>query len=244
MESGHIVKAYDEELRKLDTVIAEMGGLAESQLSEAIQALIKRDGEMAERVAARDGRIDELEREVNSFAIRILALRQPMAEDLRTVIAALKTANDLERIGDYIRNMCMRTTAVAQTPPIGGGANTIARMGRLVQEMIKNVLDAYINRDAKMAEDVRLRDQEVDQIHNSLFRELLTYMIEDPRNITTCTHLLFIAKNIERIGDHITDVAEHVHLMVVGEELEPGRPKGDQTSFTVIGPPESEDGVD
>jgi len=236
MESEHIVTAYDKDLKKLDNIIAEMGGLAESQLAEAIEALIRRDAEMADRVAARDSRIDDLETQADWFTMRLLALRQPLAEDLRTVIAALKTASDLERIGDYVRNMCNRTIALTQTPPMGGATHTISRMGSLVQEMIRNVLDAYLARDVKMANDVRLRDQEVDQLHTSLFRELLTYMMEDPRNITACTHLLFIAKNIERIGDHATNIAEHVHLIVLGEEPESGRPKGDETSFTVVEP--------
>jgi len=243
METEHIVKAYDLELKNLDNVIAEMGGLAESQLSQAIEALLKRNGEMAQAIAARDADIDALEAKVDAFTMKLLALRQPMAEDLRTVIAALKTASDLERIGDYVRNMCNRTVALTHTPTVGAAANTIARMGYLVQGMIKNVLDAYIDRDVKKATDVRQRDREVDQLHTSLFRELLTYMIEDPRNITTCTHLLFIAKNIERIGDHATDIAEHVHLMVLGESPMPGRPKDDQTSFTVVNSVSSTDRV-
>ncbi len=234
METEHIVKAYDEDLKKLDSTIAEMGGLAEAQLAQALQALVTRNEESAQEVAGGDRRIDQLEAEVNALTMRLLALRQPMAEDLRLVIAALKTAGDLERIGDYIRNMANRTAALTHTQPFAGATNTLARMGELVQGMIKNVLDAYIRRDVAMADDVRLRDQAVDQLHSSLFRELLTYMMEDPRNITSCTHLLFIAKNIERIGDHVTDIAEHVHMMVLGAVPEPGRPKGDQTSFTVV----------
>jgi phosphate transport system protein len=236
MTGDHIVKSYDEELKRLDNMVAEMGGLAEAQLAEATDALVRRDRSMAGRVVARDARIDALEKQINEHALRLLALRQPMAEDLRTVIAALKTSCDLERIGDYIRNMANRTIALTQTPPVGEAAHTISRMGAIVQGMIKNVLDAYVARDARLADDVRARDREVDHIHTSLFRELLTYMMEDPRTITTCAHLLFIAKNIERIGDHATDIAEHVHMMVHGQQPEPGRPKGDRTSLTVVPP--------
>ena len=236
MTGEHIVTAFDEELRQLDYLIAQMGGLAEAQLAEATDALSRRDREAALRIAGRDDEIDALEAEINTFVLRVLALRQPLAADLRAVVSALKTAADLERIGDYIRNMANRTVALTQTPAVGDAALTIARMGRLVQSMIKNVLDAYVTRDVALADDVRECDQEVDHLHTSLFRELLTYMMEDPRTITTCTHLLFIAKNIERMGDHATDIAEHVHVMVVGEEPEPGRPKGDRSSFTVVVP--------
>jgi len=243
VDQDHIMKAYDQELARLDQLIAEMGGLAESQLSDAVEAMLRRDSELARKVAERDRRIDALERDVDALTMRVLALRQPMAEDLRTVIAALKTASDLERIGDYTRNIANRTLALAQLRPIGGAAHTIARMGVLVQGMIKNVLDAYVGRDAALADDVRLRDAEVDQLHTSLFRELLTYMMEDPRHITTCTHLLFIAKNLERIGDHVTNVAEHVHFMVCGEPAAPDRPKDDRSSLTVVEslPPDREE---
>jgi len=234
METDHIVKSYDEQLAQLDRMIAEMGGLSESQLSYAMRAMSKRDNELALKVVDRDQRIDALEAEVNALTVRVLALRQPMADDLRTVIAALKTASDLERIGDYARNIANRSQALTQTRHLGSASQTIGRMSTLVQGMIKNVLDAYVARDATLAEDVRQRDEEVDLLHTSLFRELLTYMMEDPRNITTCTHLLFIAKNVERIGDHATNVAEHVHMMVHGEAPDPDRPKGDDSSVTVV----------
>jgi phosphate transport system protein len=237
MTGEHIVSAYDEELRQLDQLVARMGGLAEAQLAAASDALVRRDREAANAIAARDGEIDALEAEINAFVLRVLALRQPLAEDLRAVVAALKIAADLERIGDYVRNMANRTGALAQTPTVGDATHTITRMSRLVQGMIKNVLDAYVGRDVALADDVRGCDQEVDYLHTSLFRELLTYMMEDPRTITTCTHLLFISKNIERMGDHATDIAEHVHAMVIGEEPEPGRPKGDRSSFTVVPTP-------
>lgn len=235
MNEQHIVKAFDEELVRLDNTIAEMGGLAEAQIADAVDALVKRDGEKAARVVSADKRIDTLEREVDKFAIETLIRRQPMAEDLRVVIVALKTASLLERIGDYGKNIAKRTMALAQTPPMGA-TNTIARMARLAQEMVKNVLDAYLERDAERADDVRRRDEEVDALHTSLFRELLTYMMEDPRNITPCTHLLFVAKNIERIGDHATNIAENVHYLVTGEGPADSRPKGDTSSFTVLQP--------
>jgi len=237
METEHIVKSYDEQLAQLDRLIAEMGGLAESQLSYAIVAMSKRDTELAHKIVERDLRIDALEVEVDSLTVRVLALRQPMAEDLRIVIAALKTASDLERIGDYARNIANRSLALTQTRHLGSASQTIGRMAALVQGMIKNVLDAYVGRDATLAEDVRKRDEEVDLLHTSLFRELLTYMMEDPRNISTCTHLLFIAKNVERIGDHATNIAEHVHMMVHGEGPEAERTKGDSSSVTVVAAP-------
>ena len=164
----------------------------------------------------------------------MLALRQPMADDLRVVITALRIASLIERIGDYAKNISKRTVAITQTPPVGP-SRTIARMGNVVQGMIKTVLDSYLERDADLAQDVRLRDEEVDALHTSLFRELLTYMMEDPRSISACTHLLFVAKNIERIGDHATNIAENVHFLVHGVMPDDNRPKGDQSSYTVIG---------
>jgi len=231
METDHIVKSFDEELVKLDNMVAEMGGLAEAQLANAIDALLRRDVELAARIVERDLRIDAIENELHTFTIRLLALRQPMADDLRIIVAALKISSSLERIGDYAKNVAKRTFVLAKGPPLGGTAQSIARMAALVQVMIKNVLDAYIQRDAAKAGDVRARDQEVDQVYTSLFRELLTYMMEDPRNITVATHLLFVAKNVERIGDHVTGIAEQVHFMVMGELPGDLRPKGDNTSF-------------
>jgi phosphate transport system protein len=236
MTTEHIVKSFDDELHSLDNMVAEMGGLAEVQLADAITALTRRDTEMAQRIVARDRKIDVLDAELNTFSIRMLALRQPMAEDLRIVVAALKISASLERVGDYAKNVAKRTVPLSEAPPLSGGVQSISRMAVLVQGMIKNVLDAYVQRDADKAIDVRLRDQDVDQIYNSLFRELLTYMMEDPRNITTATHLLFVAKNVERIGDHITGIAEQVQYMVTGELPEEVRPKGDRTSYAVAEP--------
>jgi phosphate transport system protein len=239
MSTDHIVKSFDEDLRKLDNIIAEMGGLAEIQLADAIDAMLKRDAEKAERVIEHDNRLDELETQLNERATELLALRQPMAEDLRAVICALKTSAVLERIGDYAKNIAKRTIALSQTAPIGP-ARTVARMGQLVQGMIKNVLDAYVSRDAEKAEDVRHRDEEVDALHTSLFREVLTYMMEDPRFITSGTHLLFVAKNIERIGDHTTSIARNVYVLVNGVAPEEQRTKSDASSYTVVESPTKE----
>jgi phosphate transport system protein len=223
MEHDHIVKSFDDDLGRLDTIIAEMGGLAERQLADAIDALVKRDVELAQRVIDGDKKIDALESEIDEFTIRVLALRQPMAEDLRAVIVALKMAANLERIGDY-----------STMEPVAGAAQSVQRMAAQVQSMIKNVLDAYGARDMGKADDVRLRDEEVDLMHTSLFRELLTYMMEDQRNITACTHLMFVAKNVERIGDHVTSIAEYVHFLVAGDLPAGERPKSDLSSITVL----------
>lgn len=234
MDHDHIVKSFDEDLSRIDTIIAEMGGLAERQLAQAVEAMVKRDSELAETVIASDKRIDALEAQLDDHAIRLLALRQPMAEDLRLVISALKMASNLERIGDYAKNVAKRTLILSAMEPVGNATQTLARMAGQVQDMIKTVLDAYGARDIAKAADVRLRDEEVDLMHTSLFRELLTYMMEDPRNITACSHLLFMAKNVERIGDHTTSIAEYVHFMVKGEMPPDERPKKDLSSQTVV----------
>ena len=231
MGSEHIIKSYDEELQRLDKIITQMGGLAESQLGAAIEAVVKRDSDFATEVIEGDVEIDQLEREIEALVMRLLALRQPMARDLRQSIAALKIASDLERIGDYAANVAKRSIVLNQTPPVKP-AFSIPRMGRLAQGMIKDVLDAYVERDADKALVVWARDEELDEMYTSLFRELLTYMIEDPRNITACTHLLFMAKNVERIGDHATNIAETLYFMVHGTPLAMVRPKRDRTTST------------
>lgn len=238
MSSEHIVKSFDEELKQLSQMVAQMGGLAESQLQAAIEALVARDAEGAARVVKSDLRIDQLERQIGNQTIRMLALRQPMAQDLRQVVAALKISSDIERIGDYAANVAKRAIALTQSPPMRP-VGAIARMGRLVQQIIKDTLDAYSDNNAEKAIAAWKRDQEVDDMYNSLFRELLTYMMEDPRNIGPSTHLMFIAKNIERIGDHATNVAEIIHFLVRGEDITEARPKSDKTSFTVVNPPEN-----
>jgi phosphate transport system protein len=235
MTSDHIVKSYDEELNHLNEALLQMGGLAEANLSAAIEAVATRDVELANRIRGEDAKIDDLEFQVDQMAVRLLALRQPMAKDLRNVIAALKISAALERIGDYAANVAKRSIALAESRAVRP-AGHIPRMGRLVQHMIKDVLDAYTQGDAEKAKAVWLRDQDVDDLYNSLFRELLTYMMEDPRNITPCTHLLFIAKNIERMGDHCTNIAEIIYFMVIGKPLTDERPKGEDAAFTVIDP--------
>jgi phosphate transport system protein len=232
MVSEHIIKSYDQELQRLDNTITEMGGMAESQLAAAMEAVGKRDTELASQVIEGDVKVDELEREVESLAVRLLALRQPMARDLRQILAALKIASDLERICDYAANVAKRSIALSQTPPVKP-TYAIPRMGRLCQAMIKDMLDAYVERDAEKAIAVWLRDEELDEMYTSLFRELLTYMIEDPRNITAGTHLLFMAKNLERVGDHTTNIAETLYFLVHGKPLTQARPKRDRTSLAL-----------
>jgi phosphate transport system protein len=237
MAAEHIMKSYDEELSRLSKTIVEMGGLAESQLAAAIEAVATRDSELAARVVEGDARVDDLERESDNLAIRILALRQPMARDLREIFAALKIGSDLERICDYAANVAKRSIALAQTPPIQP-VYALPRMGTLALALVKDVIDAYVERDADKALDVWRRDEELDEMYSSLFREFLTYMMEDPRNIGACTHLLFMAKNIERIGDHATNIAERLYYLVHGQALTEVRPKGDKSSLEVLAAPD------
>jgi len=235
---GHTVRSYDEELNQLNNYISEMGGLAEAQLAAALDALGKRNSELAAQVIVQDEAIDRIEAKVDEAAVELLALRQPMADDLRQVLASLKIAQILERVGDYAANVAKRATVLNQLPQVEP-ARSVPRMGRLVEQMIHEVLDAYVRRDADAALAVWHRDEGVDSLYDSVFRELLTYMMEDPRNITACTHLLFIAKNIERIGDYTTNVAEIIYFLVKGVPLTEARPKADTTSFTVVNPPAS-----
>ncbi|MBK1664418.1 phosphate transport system regulatory protein PhoU [Rhodospirillum rubrum] len=225
MSTEHTVRSFDEELKTLVKTVLRMGGLAEAQLANAVQALVRRDSDLAGRVVSSDGRIDAIEQEINDFAIRMLALRQPMADDLRGIVGALKISSDLERIGDYASNVGKRTLVLNQLAPVKP-VTTIPTMARLVQDMVKDTLDAYVERDLDKAVMAWSRDDEVDELYTSLFRELVTYMMEDPRTITACTHLMFIAKNIERIGDHATNIAETVHYLVSGNPLRAARPKG------------------
>jgi phosphate transport system protein len=212
-----------------------MGGLSETQLANAIRAVTKRDAELGSMTVDADSEVDELEREVQNQVVRLLALRQPMARDLRNIVAALKISSDIERIADYAANVAKRATALTQVPVVKA-IHAVPRMGALAQAMIKDVLDAYVERDTAKALSVWRRDEELDEMYAGLFRELLTYMMEDPRNITPCTHLLFIAKNIERIGDHATNIAETVHFLVEGGSFREHRPKGDNSSFAVVSP--------
>ncbi len=231
----HTVKSFQEELDGIAASIAQMGGLTEAQLAGAMESMARRDIQLAERTVQDDRRIDAIESEIESRAVRIIALRQPMASDLREAISAMKISSDLERIGDLAKNIAKRTLVIQgdfETPSrlIQG----ISRMGRLAQGQLKQVLDAFSNRDAQAAMEVWRRDEEIDEMYNSVFRELLTYMMEDPRTIGVCTHLLFIAKNIERIGDHATNIAETIRYAVTGERTEDARPKGDKTSTTSV----------
>jgi phosphate transport system protein len=235
MASEHIARGYDEELRKLNNAIAEMGGLAENQLGSAIEAVARRDTELAAQVVEGDAQVDQLERDVDNLAIRLLALRQPVARDLREIFAALKIASDLERIADYASNVAKRSIALSQSPPVRP-VYALPRMAHFAQAEIKDVLDAYVQRDADKAYSVWIRDAELDEMYSSLFRELLTYMMEDPRSIGSCTHLLFMAKNIERIGDHATNIAENLYYLVNGSPLEQVRPKGDVSSLEIVNP--------
>ena len=231
----HIVKAFDEQLNQLDAKIAEMGGRAESMLADALDALAKRDSDLAAEVVSSDRHLDQLENEINELAMRLLALRQPTAGDLRAVLAALKISSDLERAGDLAKNVAKRALTIAGAPPVAP-VTGIVGLGALVQGRIKTAIDAFVARDADLAMDVWNSDEEVDQLHTSLFRELLTYMMEDPRNISACAHLLFVAKNIERIGDHITNIAERVVFLVRGKLPERERQKEDESSYTEVRP--------
>ncbi|MCW2245684.1 phosphate transport system protein [Azospirillum fermentarium] len=235
MSSEHIVRSFAQELQRLVNLITQMGGVAEAQVAAAVKAVMRRDVSLAAQVMQSDPRLDEYEREIDVEAVRLLARRQPMAQDLREIVSALRVAADLERIGDYAANIAKRSLVLAQLPAVRP-ASAIPRVGRLVEEILKDVLDAYIERDVDKAISVWKRDEELDDLHTSLFREVLTYMMEDPRTITPCTHLLFMAKNLERIGDHATNIAETIHYVVVGQPLKIDRPKSDSASFAVVSP--------
>lgn len=227
----HISSAYDRDLEGLITLIMRMGGMVEAAILDAALSLEKRDLDMAKQVRAGDKTIDALELEINEVAARIIALRAPVSKDLRAILTVLRLAASLERIGDYAKNMAKRTTALVDVAPVSGSDAALRRMAREVQGMLKDTLDAYVRRDAVLAEEVRQRDQEVDQMYNALFREYLTFMMEDPRQITPCMHLHFMAKNIERMGDLTTNMAEQVIYLVTGEMPDEDRPKGDSTAY-------------
>ena len=231
--SDHIVKAYDEDLANLKTMLAQMGGLAEDHLAKAIEALSRRDTKLADVVIAQDEKIDALELQLEERAILTIAKRQPMARDLREIMVAIRVASDLERIGDLAKNIAKRTHAINEQLPRKLAAG-LTRMGRLALEELKDVLDAYTTADEAKALDVWRNDGELDALYNSIFRELLTYMMEDPRMIGPCTHLLFGAKNFERIGDHATNIAENIYYLVHGHALREERPKKDTTSTTAF----------
>lgn len=233
MTEQHISSAFDRDLEAIQAMIMKMGGLVEKAIVDAAKALETHDEELAQKVRAEDARIDELEMLINDEAARVIALRAPIASDMRAVLTVMKISGNLERCGDFAKNLAKRTSILVQLPEIEGAHKSIRRMAQEVERMLSDVLDAYIQRDAELARDVRNRDQDVDQMYNALFRELLTFMMEDPRNITACMHLHFIAKNVERMGDHVTSIADRVIYLITGEAPADERPKGDLTSLAV-----------
>jgi len=223
--AAHLIRSYDEELARLHGLVGEMGSLVQSQLASAVAATLCRDPTAATQVVEADSKVDVLEREVEQFAIRLLALRQPVARDLRQIIGALKMSDDLERIGDYAANIAKRVIILAQTP-LSFSLAGLAQMAELVQQNLRCTVEAYAAADARAAAAVWRADQAADEAYNMLFRELITYMLEDTRDITACTHLLFIARNLERIGDHATNLAESIYYAAQGRALAGPRPKG------------------
>jgi phosphate transport system protein len=224
--NDHTLKAYDKELETLERRIAEMGGIAEKMVIDAMDALIHSDSLLAHAVIASDDRLDALQREIEESAVLTIARRQPMAVDLREIIGAIRVAGDLERVGDLAKNIAKRSLKIggeARSPRENGG---LKHMNDVALELLKDVLDAYAQRDIERAQAVWERDVELDALEDSVFRDLLTHMMEDPRNITYCAHLLFCSKNVERIGDHATNIAETVYYLVTGQTLPTGRPKG------------------
>ena len=228
-ETKHIVTSFEIDLKKLHDMIAGMGGLVERAVANSATALLEHDAELAARVVEMDPQIDAEERAIEQFAVRLLALRQPVADDLRQVIQALKVINDLERIGDYAANIAKRSMVINQVAS-SFSLSGLGQMALLVQQNLKSSIDAVGDADPQKAIAVWRADQMVDDLYNTIFRELITYMMEDARSITACTHLLFIAKNLERIGDHTTNIAELTYYAVTGQALPDFRPKGDQTS--------------
>lgn len=231
MDQGHIASAFDRDLEAVQALIMQMGGMVETAISDAARALEMRDTELADQVRRNDKLIDALEEQVASEVARVIAMRSPAAGDLRTVLSVLKISGNLERMGDYAKNLGKRTSVLSEMPAINGTGGALRRMTQLVNLMLKDALDAYIQRDVDLAHDVRQRDVDVDQMYNALFREFLTHMMEDPRNITACMHLHFIAKNVERMGDHVTSICEQVIYLVTGEMPDDDRGKQDRTSF-------------
>ena len=228
--SQHILSAFDRDLEAVQALVVKMGGMVEEQILDAAKALETRDEDLAEEVRKRDKAIDALEERINEEAARLIALRAPAASDLRVALSVIKISASLERAGDYAKNIAKRSKLLIELPAINGSTGAIRRMAQAVEAMLKDSLDSYIQRDAGLAHDVRDRDVEVDQMYNALFREFLTYMLEDPRNITACMHLHFIAKNIERMGDHATSIAEQLIYLVTGEMPDEARPKTDSVT--------------
>lgn len=235
---AHLIKSYEQELVRLRNLLTEMGGIVENQLALAALAVVQQDESAATHAVEEDPRVDTLDRDVQQFVIRLLALRQPVANDLRQIVAALRITADLERIGDYSANIAKRSIVLAEFS-LPYRLSGLAHMFRMVQDNVKLVIDAIGDSDPEKAAQVWRSDDVVDEIYTALFRELITYMMEDPRSITPCTHLLFIAKNLERIGDHATNIAETVHFAATGEALPEERPKGNTSAYAVIRPPKA-----
>jgi len=238
-DSSHIVRAYDKELGEIDVMIAKMGGHCETILENALLSLRRRDPDLAEKTILLDDKINKLDLEIEEKAIRVIALRQPMAQDLRQLLGAIRISTDLERIGDLGKNLAKRAITVSEEKHPKPIKKDLKRMGKLVRRQLGDILDAYAQRDAEKALEVWVGDEDVDDMYTSIFRELLTYMMEDPRNISLCTHLLFGARNLERIGDHTTHIARNVHFLVTGETIEGNRPKSDDTSGIHVSPKDS-----
>ncbi len=227
MNNAHIASAFDRDLEGIQTLLMKMGGLVEAAILDAARALEDRDTELASQVRKGDQVIDALEEQINADCARVIALRAPTATDLRTVLTVMKIAGNLERCGDYAKNLAKRTLVLAEGQPVGSSAGSVRRLAKTVQVLLRDALDAFIRRDAALAEDVRMRDQDVDQMYNALFREFVTYMMEDSRNIGPMMHLHFIAKNIERVGDHATGIAEQVTYLITGAMPNDDRPKAE-----------------
>ncbi|MDR7221722.1 phosphate signaling complex protein PhoU [Aminobacter aminovorans] len=229
----HTVRSFDEELQHVDQLIRDMGDLAGAMVAGAIRALLSSDQALAQNVVADDTIMDAKQRDLDNSAITLIAKRQPMAQDLRAVVGAIRMAGDLERIGDLAKNIAKRVGAVGQSPTPRNLSHSIDAMAQLVLGQVRGVVDLYVARQAEGLKNLRADDQKIDIQYTAVFRELLTYMMEDPRNITACTHLLFCAKNLERIGDHVTNIAENAYFVVTGTQLPLNRPKVDETSTTV-----------
>lgn len=230
MNDRHISSAFDQDLESIQARILKMGGLVEAAIWDSTTSLIERDAEKAVKVRENDRLIDDLERQIREDTAQLIALRAPTAIDLRVVLAVMKVAGNLERIGDYAKNIAKRTTVLAEMRPMDEAMTGLRRMAREVQTMLKDALDCFVQRDTALAEDIIERDHNIDEMYNSLFREFLTFMMEDPRNISACMHLHFIAKNLERMGDHVTTISEEVLYLVNGEYPDEKRTKGDVTS--------------
>ena len=226
----HIISQFDNELDAIQAHIMKMGGLVEMAISDSMEAFVQKDIKLAQRVRSGDATIDALEELINEEAARVIALRAPTAVDLRIILSVIKVSANLERIGDYAKNLAKRTGVLVQMNEIENASNALRRLAREVELMLKDSLDAYVQKDVALAEDVINRDNDVDQMYNGLFRQLITFMMEDPRNITGCMHLHFMAKNIERMGDHVTSIAEQVIFIVTGALPSEPRDKADKTS--------------